>query len=63
MVLEMFQKVFLNNGKKGHIIEIFNGGEAYMVDVKRDDGDYDQDTVYPKDIRSVIVEVEEPFAV
>jgi len=63
MTLEMFQKVFLKDGRKGHIIEIFNDGEAYMVDVKRGDGGYDQDTVYPKDIKSIIVEVEKPFAI
>jgi len=63
MMLEMYQKVYLKNGKKGHIIEIFNEGEAFMVDVKREDGGYDQDTVYPSEIRSVIIEVEEPFAV
>jgi len=61
--LEMYQKVFLKNGKKGHIIEIFNNGEAYMVDIKTQDGNYDQVTIYPNDIRSVIVEVEAPFAV
>jgi len=63
MKLEMFQKVYLKNGKKGHIIEIFNDGEAYMVDVKNGDGGYDQDTVYPLDIRSIVVEVEEPFVI
>ena len=63
MKLEMYQKVCLKDGRKGHIIEIFKDGEAYMVDIKRKDGDYDQETVYPKDIKSVIVEVEQPFAV
>ena len=61
MKLEMFQKIRLKNGKKGHVIEIFNDGEAYMVDVKIDDGAYEQLTVYPKDIKSVVVEVDKPF--
>jgi len=61
MKLEMFQKIRLKNGKKGHIIEIFNDGEAYMVDIRIGDGEYEQETIYPTDIESVIVEVEEPY--
>ena len=61
MKLEMYQKVKLKDGRAGHIIEIFNDGEAYMLDVKVAEGDYDQPTVSPEDIVSVIVEVEKPF--
>jgi hypothetical protein len=61
MILEMYQKIRLKNGKTGVIIEIFNDGEAYMVDVMTEDGEYEQNTIYPKDIRSVVVEVEKPF--
>ena len=61
MKLEMFQKIRLKNGKTGHIIEIFNNGEAYMVDIPLDDGEYEQLTIQPCDIMSVIVEVDEPF--
>jgi len=61
-MLEMYQKIKLKNGKIGHVVEIFNSGEAYMVDVKQGDGEYEQETVYPNDIASVIVEVEQPFA-
>ena len=63
MKLDMYQKIRLKDGKIGYIIEIFNDGEAYMIDIKLDDGEYEQKTVYPKDIQSVIVEVEEPFVV
>jgi hypothetical protein len=59
--LEMFQKIRLTNGNVGHVIEVFNDGEAYMIDIMTDDGEYEQNTVYPKDIRSVVVEVDEPF--
>ena len=61
MKIEMFQKVRLKNGKSGHIIEIFNDGEAYMIDIATEDGEYEQETIYPKDIKSVIVEIEKPF--
>jgi len=59
--LDMFQKIRLKNGRVGHIIEIFNDGEAYMIDIMTEDGEYEQETIYPKDIRSVVVEIDEPF--
>ena len=61
--LEMYQKIRLKSGAVGRIIEIFKSGEAYMIDVMTDDGEYEQKTVYPKDIQSVVVEVEEPFVI
>ena len=61
MKIEMYQKICLKNGKRGHVIEIFKNGEAYMVDIPLDDGEYEQQTVLPKDIKSVIVEIEKPF--
>ena len=61
MKLDMYQKIRLKNGMIGHIIEIFNDGEAFMVDIKMHDGEYEQATIRPYDIQSVIVEVDEPF--
>ena len=61
MKLELYQKVRLRSGKTAHIVEIFNDGEAYMADIKLADGEYIQETVYPNDIASVIVEVDKPF--
>jgi hypothetical protein len=61
MKIEMYQKIRLNNGKFGRVIEIFNSGEAYMVDIAAEDGEYEQETVYPKDIKSIVIEVEQPF--
>ena len=63
MKIEMYQRVRLKSGKCGHVVEIFNDGEAYMVDVLMDNEEYETETVYPKDIRSVFVETEEPFSV
>jgi hypothetical protein len=63
MKLDMYQKVNLNNGKAGVVIEIFNDGEAYMVDIMTDDGEYEMQTVCPQDIKSIFVEVERPFIV
>ena len=58
--LEMFQKVRLKDGRKGHVIEIFNDGEAYMIDIKIAADEYEDATVYPSDIKSVFIEHEEP---
>ena len=63
MKLEMYQKIRLNDDRVGHIIKIFNDGEGYMVDIKLDDGEYEQETVTPMDIKSVVVEIEKPFAI
>ena len=61
MKLEMYQKIRLKSEKVGYVVEIFNDGEAYMVDIKQDDGEYELETVRPQDIKSVIVEIEKPF--
>ena len=61
--LEMYQKIYLQNNDLGVIIEVFNDGEAYMVDIMTEDGEYEQKTIYPSDIKSVIMEVERPFIV
>ena len=71
MQLSMYQKIVLNDGKKAHIVEVFNDGEAYMVDVLLSEDDlsieppiypeYETMTITPQDIRSVVVEIEEPF--
>jgi hypothetical protein len=61
MKLDMYQKIRLKDGRVGHIIEIFNEGEAYMVDLKMADGEYEQVTIKPKDIQSIIVEVDKPY--
>jgi len=61
MKIEMYQKVCLKNGKTGRVIEIFKNGEAYMIDIALNDGEYQQETVFPNDIKSIIVEIEKPF--
>jgi len=59
--LAMYQKIRLQDGRLGFIIEIFKDGEAYMVDVPLGDGEYDEVTISPSDIKSIVVEVDEPF--
>ncbi|MCL1832300.1 MAG: DUF4926 domain-containing protein [Oscillospiraceae bacterium] len=61
MKIEMFQKIRLKSGKVGRVVEIFNEGEAYMVDLMSDDGEYEQKTIHPPDIKSIVVEIDKPF--
>ena len=63
MKLDMFQVVRLKTGEKGTIIEIFNGGEGYMVDIRLEDDSYEQRTVYPSEIANIFTEIEKPFAI
>ena len=61
MPLELFQKIKTIDGAYGYIVEVFEQGKAYLVDVKMDDGEYEQLTLSPGQIRSIIVESEQPW--
>ena len=61
MKLNMFQVIRLKNGKEATIIEIFNDGEAYLVDIPLEDGGYNQEVIHPKDIKSIFERLEKPF--
>ena len=60
-MIKQYQKVRLKDGKDAIIVEILGSGEAYIADIEISEGDYETDTIYPKDIKSVFVEVEQPF--
>ena len=71
MKLEMFQSVRLKTGQRAVIVEIYNDGEAYEMDVTISEaiittdppilGKYETRTIYPNEISSIFTEVEEPF--
>lgn len=63
MKFEMYQVVRLKTGEKGTIIEVFNDGEGYMVDIRLDDYNYEQRTVLPTDIESVFEEIKRKVAI
>ena len=56
------QKIRLKSGEIGVIVEVFKGGDGYMAEVFKNGGGISVDTIWPKDINSVFVETEEPFA-
>jgi hypothetical protein len=61
-MISLYQRVKLKNGKNAAIVEILGNGEAFIADIEISEGDYETETIYPKDIKSVFVEVEQPFA-
>ena len=70
---EMFQPIRLKTGERAVIVEIYNDGEAYEVDVTISEaiinadppifGEYETRTITPSDIAAVfiITETEKPF--
>lgn len=46
----MFDKVLLKTGETAYIVEIYDGGEAYEMDIDKQDGKIVTDTVFPEQI-------------
>ena len=71
MKLNMYAVVRLKDGHEATILEIFNGGEAYLADVVIREananadpieyGKYETRTIHPSDILSVFERVEKPY--
>ena len=61
MKIEMFQSVRLKTGERGAIVEIFNDGEGYMIDIRLPDDTYETRTIFPNEIATVFTEVETAF--
>lgn len=51
--MKEFEKVVLSDGRTGHILEVLNGGEAYLVEFETPDGPdrYDDAVFEAKDVR------------
>lgn len=49
-MFEMFDKVLLKNGETAYIVDIYNDGEAYEMDIDKPGGNTVTDTVYPDQI-------------
>ena len=50
MELEMFDKVLLKTGETAFVVEIFDDGAAYEMDIDKKDGKIVTDTVWPDQI-------------
>ena len=57
--IKQYDKIRLNTGLVGRIMEVLGAGEAFIVDVMNDDGEYDTIDVKPNDIKSKFIEYEE----
>lgn len=50
MKLEMYDKVLLKSGETAYIVEIYDGGKAYEMDIDKLDGSIETDTIWPNQI-------------
>ena len=50
MTFSMYDKVKLKTGETAFIVEIYNSGEAYEMDINQPDGSILTDTVWPEQI-------------
>jgi hypothetical protein len=57
--IKQYDKIRLKTGLVGRIMEVLGAGEAFIVDVMTDDGEYDTVDVKPSDIKSRFIEHEE----
>lgn len=48
--LKMYDKVLLKSGETAYIVEIYDGGKAYEMDIDKSDGSTETDTVWPDQI-------------
>lgn len=49
--LKLFDKVLLKTGETAYIVEVYNSGEAYEMDIDKQDGSIKTDTVWPDQIQ------------
>ena len=54
MKIELFDKVVLQTGESGYIVEILEGNKAYIADIDLEDGDIDTRFIDYADIIKVI---------
>lgn len=50
MELKMFDKVRLKTGETAYVVEIYESGKAYEMDIDKLDGKTVTDTVWPEQI-------------
>lgn len=52
--LEMYDKVLLKTGETAYVVEIYDDGTAYEMDINKADGYTDTDTVFPEEIEKKV---------
>lgn len=50
MKLDMYDKVVLKSGETAYVVDIYEGGKAYEMDIDKKDGTTVTDTIWPDQI-------------
>lgn len=53
MKIKQYDKVLLKSGESAYIVEIFDGGKAYLADIDRKTGT-ETDWLKPEDIKKIV---------
>ena len=54
MKIDLYDKGQLKTGETASIVELWEDGKAYEVDIDRDDGSIETDTIFIGDIQKVL---------
>lgn len=54
MEIRLFDKVLLNTGEIAYIVEVYEQGVAYEVDIDKSDGSTETNTIKHSDIKKVL---------
>ncbi|GHV09062.1 hypothetical protein FACS1894217_12540 [Clostridia bacterium] len=64
-MIKTYDKIRLKTGEIARVVEILSNEAraGYIVDVQDGEDDYKTETIFPADIDSIFVEVEQPFSI
>jgi hypothetical protein len=54
MIVKLYDKVILKDGRHGNVVEILEPGVAYLIDVELPGPDWDTITIHHSDISKVL---------
>jgi len=54
LIIKIFDKILLKTGETAYIVEIYDPGVAYEVDINKADGTIETDTIKYSDIERVL---------
>lgn len=57
-MFELYDKVLLKSGETAYIVEVYGNGEAYEMDIDKDEGRIVTDTVWPEQIEKKVLDAE-----
>ena len=63
IMIKLYDKIKLKNGKYAIIVEILEIQKAFIADIEVSEGDYETETVFIDEIAALMVEIEQSIAV